>query len=186
MKFALLIDGANTHTAAQACGFKIDFSKLRMALLRPQWTLVHCIYYTAIHEDDTGNIALQGLVDFLEFNNYVVRSKPTKTFNNGNGVRKIKGNMDCEISTDMVRFAAHCDHIFLLSGDNDFAYPVQIVQDMGCTVTVISTREKWSRNEGDKENFVCGDVLRRRAYKYVDLKELREQIELRHEERPNG
>lgn len=185
MKQALLIDGANTHTAAQACGFKIDFGKLRTSILRLDWQLVHCIYYTAIHEDDTGNIALQGLVDYLEFNEYVVRSKPTKVFS-ANGKTRMKGNMDCEIATDMVRFAAHCDHIILCSGDNDFAYPVQIVQDMGCSVTVISTREKWGRNEGDKESFVCGDVLRRRAYKYVDLMQLKDKVELVHEDRKNG
>jgi len=57
-----------------------------------------------------------------------VVTKPSKEFIDASGRRKVKGNMDIELTVDAMELAGHVDQIVLFSGDGDFRYLVEAVQ----------------------------------------------------------
>ena len=66
-------------------------------------------------------------------------TKPTKEFTNSFGRRKIKGNMDIELTVDAMRLAESLDHVVIFTGDGDFRALVGALQQSGKRVSVIST-----------------------------------------------
>jgi uncharacterized LabA/DUF88 family protein len=62
-------------------------------------TLVRAFYYTAVAEDQEFS-SLRPLLDWLDYNGFTVVTKPTKEFIDANGYRKVKGNMDIELTVD--------------------------------------------------------------------------------------
>jgi uncharacterized LabA/DUF88 family protein len=55
------------------------------------------------------------------------------------GHRKVKGNMDIELTVDAMELANRLYHIVLFSGEGDFRSLVEAVQRRGVRVTVVST-----------------------------------------------
>jgi len=117
-RLALFIDGANLYATAKALSFDIDYKRL-LALFRTKGQLVRALYYTAIAEDQEYT-SLRPLVDWLDYNGYTMVTKPTKEFTDALGRRKIKGNMDIELTVDAMRLVEHLDHVVLFTGDGDF------------------------------------------------------------------
>jgi uncharacterized LabA/DUF88 family protein len=95
-------------------------------------------------------------------------TKPTKEFTDASGRRKIKGNMDIELSVDAMRLAESLDHIVLFSGDGDFRSLVAALQQMGKRVSVVSTLQT--------QPPMVADELRRQADMFVDLADLEQLI----------
>ena len=62
-----------------------------------------------------------------------------KEFPTAKAGRKIKGNMDIELTVNAMELAPHVDHIVLFSGDGDFRPMVESVQRQGVRVSVVST-----------------------------------------------
>jgi len=91
IKLALFIDGANTHAAARALGFDIDYKRL-LTEFQSRGTLVRAFYYTVIVEDQEFS-ALRPLIDWLDYNGFTVVTKPAKEFDDGEGRRKFKRSM---------------------------------------------------------------------------------------------
>ena len=100
-RLALFIDGANLYATAKALGFDIDYKRL-LALFRTKGQLVRALYYTALAEDQEYS-SIRPLVDWLDYNGYTMVTKPTKEFTDALGRRKIKGNMDIELTVDAMR-----------------------------------------------------------------------------------
>ncbi|HEX4111283.1 MAG TPA: NYN domain-containing protein [Stellaceae bacterium] len=169
-KIALFIDGANLYAAARALQFDIDYKRL-LELFGSHGQLIRAFYYTALLEDQEYS-PLRPLVDWLDYNGYTMVTKPTKEFTDAMGRRKIKGNMDIELAIDVMEMAQHLDHIVLFSGDGDFRRLVEAVQRKGVRVTVVSTIRSASP--------MVADELRRQADSFVDLVDIREQIERAH------
>ena len=117
-RLALFIDGANLYATAKALGFDIDYKRL-LALFRSKGQLVRALYYTALAEDQEYS-SIRPLVDWLDYNGYTMVTKPTKEFTDALGRRKIKGNMDIELTVDAMRLVEHLDHVVLFTGDGDF------------------------------------------------------------------
>ena len=117
-RLALFIDGANLYATAKALGFDIDYKRL-LALFRTKGQLVRALYYTALAEDQEYS-SIRPLVDWLDYNGYTMVTKPTKEFTDALGRRKIKGNMDIELTVDAMRLVEHLDHVILFTGDGDF------------------------------------------------------------------
>ena len=117
-RIALFIDGANLYATAKALGFDIDYKRL-LALFRTKGQLVRALYYTALAEDQEYS-SIRPLVDWLDYNGYTMVTKPTKEFTDALGRRKIKGNMDIELTVDAMRLVDRLDHIVLFTGDGDF------------------------------------------------------------------
>ena len=138
-----------------------------LELFKEKGRLVIARYYTAIMENDDYS-PIRPLVDWLNYNGYQVISKPTKSFTDGDGRKRIKGNMDIEIAVDMVEMAEHVDHIILCSGDGDFKAAVEACQRKGTRVTVISSMRT--------NPSMLADELRRQANDVIELSDMENLI----------
>ncbi len=165
-RIALFIDGANLYATAKALGFDIDYKKL-LTMFRSRGNLVRALYYTALAEDQEYS-SIRPLVDWLDYNGYTMVTKPTKEFTDSFGRRKVKGNMDIELSVDAMRLADALDHIVLFTGDGDFRALVAALQLKGKRVSVISTLQT--------QPAMVADELRRQADQFVDLADLEDLI----------
>jgi len=163
---ALFIDGANLYATAKALGFDIDYKRL-LKEFQCQGTKVRAFYYTAVIEDQEFS-SIRPLLDWLDYNGFTVVTKPTKEFVDANGHRKVKGNMDIELTVNAMELAAHVDHIVLFSGDGDFRSLVEAVQRRGVRVTVVSTISS--------QPPMIADELRRQADVFTDLLELQSKL----------
>src|SRR3970040_1335038 len=140
-RIALFIDGANLYSTAKALQFDIDYKRL-LALFRQKGQLVRA----------------------LDYNGYTMVTKPTKEFTDSMGRRKIKGNMDIELSVDAMRLADSLDHIVLFSGDGDFKSLVAALQQKGKRVSGVSTLQT--------QPPMVADELRRQSDQFIDLGDL--------------
>ena len=165
-RLALFVDGANLYATAKALGFDIDYKRL-LALFRGKGQLVRALYYTALAEDQEYS-SIRPLVDWLDYNGYTMVTKPTKEFTDALGRRKIKGNMDIELTVDAMRLVEHLDHVVLFTGDGDFRALVAALQMRGRRVSVVSTLQT--------QPPMVADELRRQADQFIDLAELEDMI----------
>ena len=173
-KIALFIDGANLYATSRALGFDIDYRKL-LTYFQKRGYLLRANYYTAIIEDQEYS-SIRPLIDWLDYNGYKVVTKPAKEFTDASGRRKIKGNMDIELTIDALDLAEHADHFVIFSGDGDFRSLVAALQRRGRKVTVISTMTTSPP--------MIADDLRRQADHFVDLSTLRAEAGRELTERP--
>jgi len=165
-RLAPFIDGANLYATAKALGFDIDYKRL-LALFRTKGQLVRALYYTALAEDQEYS-SIRPLVDWLDYNGYTMVTKPTKEFTDALGRRKIKGNMDIELTVDAMRLVEHLDHVVVFTGDGDFRALVAAMQMRGRRVSVVSTLQT--------QPPMVADELRRHADQFIDLADLEAQI----------
>lgn len=165
-RLALFIDGANLYAATKLLEFEIDF-KLFHEEFSKYGKLLRAYYYTALMENDEHS-GIKPLVDWLSYNGFTMVTKPAKEFIDSQGSRKIKGNMDIELTVDAMELAPHVDHIILFSGDGDFRSMVESVQRQGVRVTVVST----TRSQPP----MIADELRRQCDNFIELDALRKAI----------
>lgn len=161
-RVALFMDGANLYSAAKSLAFDIDYRKL-LDEFRKHGRFIRATYYTALVEEQDFS-PIRPLVDWLDYNGYSVSTKPAKEYTDTNGRRRFKGDMDVEIVVDMLQAAEHLDHIFLFSGDGDFAAAVEAVKRKGARVTVVSTIKS--------NPPIASDDIRRAADNFLDMTEL--------------
>ncbi|TCD14609.1 NYN domain-containing protein [Oricola cellulosilytica] len=173
-KIALFIDGANLYAAAKSLGFDIDYRKLLTAF-HSRGYLLRAYYYTALVEDQEYS-SIRPLIDWLDYNGYKVVTKPAKEFTDSMGRRKIKGNMDIELTIDAMELSEEVDHSVIFSGDGDFRSLVEALQRRGKKVSVVSTLAT--------QPPMIADDLRRQADHFIDLKSLKEEIGRDPSERP--
>jgi uncharacterized LabA/DUF88 family protein len=136
-RLALFIDGSNLYAAAKSLGFDIDYKLLRQEFMR-RGKLLRAFYYTALLENDEYS-PIRPLVDWLHYNGFNMVTKPAKEYSDSQGRRKVKGNMDIELTVDAMELAPRVDHIVLFSGDGDFRPLVESLQRQGVRVSVVST-----------------------------------------------
>jgi uncharacterized LabA/DUF88 family protein len=165
-RLALFIDGSNLYAAAKALAFDIDYKLLRQEFMR-RGKLLRAFYYTALLESEEYT-PIRPLVDWLQYNGFTMVTKPAREFIDSQGRRKIKGNMDIELTVDALETAQHVDHIVLFSGDGDFKPLVEALQRRGVRVSVCSTIRS--------QPPMIADDLRRQADNFIELDELRETI----------
>ncbi len=165
-RLALFIDGSNLYAAARALSFDIDYKLLRQEFMQ-RGKLLRAFYYTALLENDDYS-PIRPLVDWLHYNGFTMVTKPAKEFTDANGRRKVKGNMDIELTVDAMETAAHVDHIVLFSGDGDFRPLVEALQRKGVRVSVVSTIRS--------QPPMIADDLRRQADNFIELDELKDVI----------
>jgi uncharacterized LabA/DUF88 family protein len=165
-RLALFIDGSNLYAAAKALGFDIDYKLLRGEFMR-RGKLVRAFYYTALLESEEYS-PIRPLVDWLHYNGFSMVTKPAKEYTDSQGRRKVKGNMDIELTVDAMELAPHVDHIVLFSGDGDFRPLVEALQRKGVRVSVCSTIRS--------QPPMIADELRRQADNFIELEELREVV----------
>src|SRR5204862_1292764 len=84
------------------------------------------------------------------------------------GHRKVKDNMDIELTVDAMRLVEHLDHVVLFTGDGDFRTLVAAMQMRGRRVSVVSTLQT--------QPPMVADDLRRQADQFIDLSDLEKLI----------
>ena len=173
-KIALFIDGANLFATAKTLAFEIDFRRL-LKEFESRATLVRAFYYTTILEDQEYS-SIRPLIDWLDYNGYTVVTKATKEYIDASGHRKMKGNMDIELTVNAMELAEHIDEMILFSGDGAFRSLVEAMQRRGVRVTVVSTIST--------QPAMIADDLRRQADVFLDLRELQPRIARDSVERP--
>lgn len=165
-RLSLFIDGANLYSAARSLGLDIDFKKL-LGEFRKRGRLLRANYYTTILETDEHN-PVKPLVDWLSYNGFNTVTKVAREYTDREGRRRVRGNMDVELATDMLLAADYLDHIVLFSGNSDFRRVVEAITAKGVRLTVISTVKSQPQ--------MIGDELRREADVFIDLDELGELV----------
>jgi uncharacterized LabA/DUF88 family protein len=161
-RLALFIDGANLYSAAKALGVEIDYRKL-LNEFRGKGRLLRAYYYTALLDTEDYS-PIRKLVDWLQYNGFNLVTKTAREFTDREGRRRIKGNMDVELTVDIMEIANHVDHIVLFSGDGDFLRLVEAVKAKGVRVSIVSTIESSPP--------MASDELRRAADSFIDLADL--------------
>ena len=161
-RVALFIDGANLYSAAKGLTFDIDYRKL-LDEFKNHGRLVRASYYTALVEEQDFS-PIRPLVDWLDYNGYTLVTKPAKEYADASGRRRFKGDMDVELTVDLLQAAAFVDHAFLFSGDGDFLAAIEAVQRKGVRVSVVSTIRS--------NPPMASDDIRRAADNFIDLADL--------------
>ncbi|MDT6940431.1 NYN domain-containing protein [Brucella pseudogrignonensis] len=173
-KIALFIDGANLYAASKTLGFDIDYRKLLKAFQKRGY-LLRAYYYTALVEDQEYS-SIRPLIDWLDYNGYKVVTKAAKEFTDSAGRRKVKGNMDIELTVDAMQLTDTVDHFVIFSGDGDFRSLAEALQRRGRKVSVVSTLTT--------QPAMISDELRRQADHFIDLVSLKAEIGRDPSERP--
>ncbi len=165
-RVALFVDGANLYATAKTLGFDIDYKRL-LGLFRQKGQLVRALYYTALAEDQEYS-SIRPLIDWLDYNGYTMVTKPTKEFTDSMGRRKVKGNMDIELTVDAMKLSEQLDHVVIFTGDGDFRALVQALQERGKRVSIVSTLQT--------QPPMVADELRRQADQFIDIADLEQLI----------
>ncbi len=177
-RLALFVDGANFYSCARSLGFDIDFRKL-LDEFRKRGRLIRASYYTALIEDQANFSPIKPLVDWLDYNGFTVVTKTARAFTDQAGYRRIRGDMDVDLTIDAMEAAGWCDHIVLFTGDGDFRRLVESLQHRGVRVTVVSSLKT--------EPPMIADELRRQADTFIDLADLENLVaRARAEREPAG
>ena len=161
-RLALFVDGANLYATAKALGFDIDYRRL-LGHFKKQGQFVRALYYTALAEEQEYS-SIRPLIDWLDYNGYSMVTKPTKEFTDAMGRRKVKGNMDIELTVDAMKLAPSIDHIVLFTGDGDFRALIAALQEQGKRVSVVSTLQS--------QPPMIADELRRQADQFIEIADL--------------
>jgi uncharacterized LabA/DUF88 family protein len=162
---ALFIDGPNLFATAQAVDLQIDYGLL-LQYYKKRGNLLRAYYYTAI-PDRSEQSDIRPLLDWLDYHGYSIVSKPTKSFRNSNGELKLKGNLDTELTLDVVDLADSITDLILFSGDGDFAPLLRWVQRRGVRTTVVSTC--MSTDSEGRSSPMVADELRRATDVFIDI-----------------
>lgn len=153
----VFIDAENVFYAQRTLGWRISYEKLMRYLKKECGVDMKCFLYSGKDENNTK----QGkFLDMLEINGYVVRTKVVKKIRDRDGHMKWKANLDIELAFEMVDTMHKYDTAILVSGDSDFAVPVDRIKKARKRIVILSTRGHISR-----------ELLERG--KYVDLRKLR-------------
>ena len=165
-RLALFIDGSNLYAAAKSLGFDIDYKLLRTEFMR-RGKMLRSFYYTALLDNEEYS-PIRPLVDWLNYNGFTMVTKTAKEYTDSQGRRKVKGNMDIELTVNAMELAPHVDHIVLFSGDGDFRPLIESLQRQGVRVSVVSTIRS--------QPPMIADELRRQADNFIELDGLKDVI----------
>lgn len=166
MRSHIFIDGANIYHGAHDYDkdYKLDYQKLAQLLEEETETeLIRTSFYTGVPED-----VPQKEREFLEIidalDNFEVKTKPLREIDG----ERIEKGIDVQIASDMLYngLQGHCQHVILVSGDDDLAPAVERLKDSGVVVTVAAYKKSASHD------------LVHAADRYVDLAEHLKDLEL--------
>lgn len=164
-KVYVFIDAANIFYTQQTLGWKISYEKLKRYFQEECGENLGLMFvYTAY---DSERSQQKKFLDMLEINGYIVRTKEVKRIRVAKGTYEWKGDFDVELSMDVLDNIRKFETAILLSGDSDFAPIVKRMKDKNKKVIVMSAKHHISRE------------LIRLSDKYINLKKLRDEIELK-------
>lgn len=160
-KVYIFIDAANIFYSQRTMRWRISYVSLKQYLGK-ECNLGKCFVYTAFVK---GNKNQARFLKMLDKAGYLVRTKPVKTIKIRKGFYQWKGNLDVELTMDVLENLKKFDSLILFSGDSDFAPLLQKVKEHGKRVLVASTKDH-----------VAKELLEQA--KFVNLKKLEKEIKL--------
>lgn len=157
----VFVDAENVFYSQRTLGWRISYQKLMSYLKEECGSEIKCFVYKGIDEFNMGQ---RKFLDMLEINGYILRTKVVKKIkDHKSGKEQWKGNLDMELAFEMDDTKEKYDTAILLSGDSDFALPIDRIKKAGKRILVISTRGHISKE------------LLERA-KFIDLRKIRATI----------
>lgn len=163
MELALAVDGHSMFYVQQKLGWFFDPRRLLAhASATPGVEIGSAFWYTGL-KDPTDQRPFRDALTSLGF---TVRAKPLREFGGDADQRQFgRANLDVEIAIDLLAVAHRIDEVWLLSGSRDLERLVEVLRIKGVKVVLISTDGMVPRE------------LRNAADRFVDLAELRPQLE---------
>lgn len=161
----VFIDASNLWAVQKAKGKLFDLAKLKSFLKQTHAaTDIRVYYYDAYPDQSTREYSIDGKFRFYVYLEkalkFIVRKKALKQIKVATErgfIVEEKGNMDVEMTIDVVNQIQNYDEAVVFSGDSDFMALVRFVRSKGKRVCVYS-----SRNNGSTE-------LRTGADGYTDV-----------------
>lgn len=118
-KTSVFIDASNVYYSQRRLKWRLDFVKL-LDYFESQGNLWKIYYYTG---RDKQSEKQNKFINFLEKTGFIVRSKKIKFIKSNNKSQEngfFKGNLDVELTIDVLETKDSYDTLILLSGDSDF------------------------------------------------------------------
>ncbi|TAK94071.1 NYN domain-containing protein [Patescibacteria group bacterium] len=160
-RVVVFVDSANIFYSEKALGWKISYEKLKK-YFDGECISSKVFFYAAI---DEANIDQQRFIGKVRSAGLTVITKPVKRIRGSSGSVRLKGNVDVELSMDILDKRDEYDTAVLMSGDSDFAPVVDKIKSLGKRIIIMSTNDRVSKELLDRG-------------KYINIKKLRDVIEL--------
>lgn len=164
-RLSVFIDASNLWQAQKAKGHSLDYEKLKFFLKKKyKAESITIFYYTAYPANGTRSYDLNKKHAFYTYLKkglgFIVQKKELKriTIHTEDGdVIKEKGNMDVEMTIDIIHTMKDYDTAILFSGDSDFLALVSYVRRIKKKVYIFSSKNNIS------------EELRTGADGYIDI-----------------
>ncbi|NEP03906.1 MULTISPECIES: NYN domain-containing protein [Okeania] len=161
-RLSIFVDGNNMFYAQQKNGWFFDPRRVLEHFNKPEVKLINAFWYTGLKDPQDQ----RGFRDALISLGYTVRTKILKEYyDDVSGRYSQKANLDIEIVVDMFNTVDQYDQVVLFSGDGDFERAIELLRSKNTHITVVSTEGMIARE------------LRNATDQYVDLNDIRDQIE---------
>jgi uncharacterized LabA/DUF88 family protein len=163
MQLALAVDGHSMFYVQQKLGWFFDPRRLlAYATATPGVEISSAFWYTGL-KDPTDQRPFRDALTSLGF---TVRTKPLREVGGEADQRQFaRANLDVEVAIDLLAVAHRTDEVWLLSGSRDLERLVEVLRIKGLKVVLVSTDGMVPRE------------LRNAADRFLDLAELRPQLE---------
>lgn len=149
----VFIDASNLWQAQKAKGKMFDYEKLK-AFLKTKFDAseIQVFYYTAYPAEGTREHSTDNKHKFYTYLKkglgFIVRKKELKRIithgEEGDSVQE-KGNMDVEMTIDVIHFMGKYDTALLFTGDSDFLALVSYIKNGGKKAYVFSSKNNVSQ-----------------------------------------
>ena len=147
----VFIDAENVFYSQKTLGWKISYEKFMKYFKKECGEDVKCFIYKGV---DEFNLGQKKFLDMLDINGYILRTKAVKKIKEKSGKLEWKGNLDMELAFEMDDTKEKYDTAILVSGDSDFALPVDRIKKVNKRIIVISTRGHISRELLEMAKFI--------------------------------
>lgn len=157
----VFIDAANILYSQQSLRWRVDYKKLK-EYFEKECDLKGIYFYTGrLGENQKQN----SFIEKLSKLGYVVKAKEVKRIKVSRDTYEWKGNLDVELTIDVIANLNNFDTLVLMSGDSDFAALLDTAKSQNKRVLVMSTK-----------GHVSKELLERA--KYINIKKLKNYIAL--------
>lgn len=160
-RICVFIDAANILYSQQTLGWRVDYVRLKK-YFEEECDLRGIYFYTGRVGD---NERQNAFINRLTKMGYIVKAKEVKRIRISKDAYEWKGNLDVELTIDVLGNIQNFDTLVLMSGDSDFAPLLDTVKAQHKRVIVMSTK-----------GHVAKELLDRA--KYLNLKKLKSNIAL--------
>jgi len=157
----VFIDAANILYSQQDLHWRVDYKKLK-EYFEKECDLKGIYFYTGRLGE---NSKQSSFLEKLSKLGYIVKAKEVKRIKVSRDTYEWKGNLDVELTIDVIANLNNFDTLILMSGDSDFAALLDTAKNQKKRVLVMSTK-----------GHVSKELLERA--KYINIKKLKDHIAL--------